>query len=528
MEQTQHRPRAAVSLWLVAGGCALVAGALALLATRHGIIVEQDSASYLSAARNLAHGHGYQDFTGTALTNFPPLFPAVIRVGMWVVGSATDAARLVNALAFAGSVVLAFVLLSRHVRSRAILVGATVVVACSIGLLRVADKALSEPMFWLFVIGFFLILERALERPDRRGTILCASAGFVVGLAFLTRYAGTVLIGVGIVAVVYCGWRSQARGIWLRLGAFLAAAAVLPTVWLVRNASTDAPHLLGPRVGSGSGPLELVRKSADGVGSLFLPQRFASLNGVLFWVLACAAGVAIVVQRRLRADVPGVATKSPLVPFAAFVVLYVPFIAWTNGTSGTSTDFRMFSPLAVPLVVLAASFLDDVTTWAERTKHEGLKVAVLAGGFAVVTVMALGTFYDAWSVSREAHGYTSPRYTQAPLSLRVRALPPSALVASNDPYRLYGAVARQPVVLSPGVEGAGISVSPVSLSVLSQHAACRGPVYLAWFGDQRGGSPELQKPEELKHSMALTAVAQPRDGTLYSMDVKPGAPAPRC
>ncbi len=44
--------------------------------------MEQDAPVYLSAARPLAHGRGYEDFTGGALTNFPPLFPAAIRAGM--------------------------------------------------------------------------------------------------------------------------------------------------------------------------------------------------------------------------------------------------------------------------------------------------------------------------------------------------------------------------------------------------------------------------------------------------------------
>jgi RNA 3'-terminal phosphate cyclase len=53
------------------------AGAL-LLATRAGPGLSPDSVTYVSAARNLTDGHGYSGFTGSALTVFPPAYPALL------------------------------------------------------------------------------------------------------------------------------------------------------------------------------------------------------------------------------------------------------------------------------------------------------------------------------------------------------------------------------------------------------------------------------------------------------------------
>jgi hypothetical protein len=510
--------------WLVAGSCAVLAGALTLLATRHGVTVDQDSATYLSAARNLASGRGYEDFTGTALTNFPPLFPAVVRAAMWVVPTAATAARLTNVVASCGSVVLAFVLIRRHVRSPAIVAGATLIVASSIGLLHVADKALSEPLFWMFVLAFVLVVETAMTSDGRRAIGLYSFAGLLFGFAFLTRYAAVALLAVGVGTILFSYWRARGPGVMLRLVALVATGAVLPALWIARNAGTDNKHLIGPRVGSGVGPVDLVRDTAGGVGSLFLPQGLGRFNEIFFWGLAIAAAVGALVLRRLRAD--GSERKTTLVPLTLLLFVYVPFIAWTNATSGTSLDFRVFSPIYVPVVVVIASFVDDVYSWSKRTNSDALRNAILVAGGLLVVVAGVGALYDAWHLSKSPHGYATAALSDSPLARRVEALPAGALVASNDPYRLYGVTGREPIVLSPGVEGAGISVSPTSLDELTTHAACRGPVYLAWWSGF-----ELEKtetPAQLSRHAQLVPVDEVRDGTLYSLRPSTDAPTPAC
>lgn len=512
--------------WLVAGSCAVLAGALTLLATRHGVIVDQDSATYLSAARNLASGRGFQDFTGTALTNFPPLFPAVIRAAMWVVPSASTAARLINVAASSGSVVLAFLLIRRHVRSRVIVAAATLIVASSIGLLHSADKALSEPLFWLFTLGFLLVVENALTTVGRRAIGFYSLAGLLFGFAFLTRYAAVALFAVGVGAILFSYWRTREPGVMLRLVALGATAAILPVLWIARNAGTDNPHLMGPRVGSGVGLIELVHETADAIGSLFLPQSLGRFNEAFFWALAIGAAVGALLLRQLHVE--GLERKTTLVPLTLFVLIYVPFIAWTNATAGTSLDFRTFSPIFVPVIVLLASFVDDVDGWLKRTNNHTFRHALLVGGTLFVVVVSVSTLYDAWHLSKSAHGYSATSVDESPLARRVAALPAGALVASNDPYRLYGITGRQPVVFSPGVEGAGISVARTSLDTLTQNAACHGPVYLAWWGPSRHERTNIETPAQLSHQATLIPVDELRDGTLYSLRPSTDKPKPSC
>lgn len=135
------------------------------IATRHGPGMSPDSVTYLSAARNLAAGHGYTDFTGQALTTFPPGYPALVAV-LHVLGfSIATAARVVNAVSFGAVVLLAGTLIRRHTSSRAVALGATALVAVSPALINIASNAWSEPLFCALVLAFVLALEDGMD-PD--------------------------------------------------------------------------------------------------------------------------------------------------------------------------------------------------------------------------------------------------------------------------------------------------------------------------------------------------------------------------
>jgi hypothetical protein len=510
-----RRPRSSVTDWFIVAGCALAAGGLVLLATRHGVTVEQDSTIYISAARNLAAGRGFQDFAGEPITIFPPLFPAVLRGVMWFQVSAETAARFVNAAALAASVVLAYLLIRRHVRSRWLCLGATVVVASSIGLLHVADKAFSEPLFALFVLPFLLLMETAIDAPTRRGYALCAVAGLIVGLAFLVRYASVVFIGVGVASLLVSWWTNRSPGFWIRASAFVGTSIVLPALWLARNATSSNKDLVGPRVPRTLNPATLVSKSASAIGSTFLPGRLASLYSAFFYVLLVAALVAIAITIKLRDQIPD-APGATLIPLSAFVVIYVPFAAIAASRLGIDISYRIYSPLFIPLVALGASFLGMLCRWAATHGQRRIVHGVVIVGTAFVVALAAGTVYDAGHLSADAHGYTGPSYRSSPLTRRVAALPPGVLVVTPDPYRLYGSTARQPIVQSPGIRTA-TDLVPASVASLAHHAACRGPVYLAWYGRVDQGFPTSRKPASLARELKLTTVATVADGSLYEI-----------
>jgi 4-amino-4-deoxy-L-arabinose transferase-like glycosyltransferase len=489
---------------------ASLAAGLVLLATRHGIAVEEDSATYLSAARNLAAGRGFVDFTGHALSAFPPAFPAAIRAGMLFGLSSASAARWVNAASVAGSVVIAYFLVRRHVVSRGVLAAALVLVATSLGMLHVADKALSEPLFSLFVLGTLLALESACAAVGRRAFTWALAAGLLTGMSILTRYAGVVLVLVGFIALLVHWWSNRDSPIIGALTGFVVGALPLPIAWLARNASTDAPHLMGPRVGSGFDLALLVRRTARATGAEFLPDRLERYGGWWFVLLVALAAGAVLVHRHLPS---APRHKTSLTVVGVFVLVYVPFIAYTNATAGTSLDFRIFSPLSIPVVVLAASWFDDVSNALEERRPA--RRVLVAVGCALTVLIAVVGVANARTIGRTQKGFLADEFTASPLVQEIVKLPSRALVASNSPYELAAASSHQPIVLSPGQEASEVSLTPTSVTSLRAAVSCGVPVYLAWVGPVDAGPAALRRPAELAAELGLKAVATSDQGTLF-------------
>src|SRR5207244_3870657 len=102
---------------------------------------------------------------------------------------------------------------------------------------------------------------------------------------------------------------------------FTGLALVAPVLWLVRNATSDAPDIMGQRVPSGLGPLRLIRRTAQALGELTIArigQNPAVLIGIVIGVLVLGVVAAIV------RSAPGSASHR-LLPVVLVIVWYVGF-----------------------------------------------------------------------------------------------------------------------------------------------------------------------------------------------------------
>ncbi len=210
---------------------------------RYGIGLTPDSVRYLDGAHSLASGAGYTA-NGQAITDFPPGYSWILSQGQHVGISAIDAARLLSLVAIVATILLAYVLLCRHVLSEGIRTAAIVAIGCSAILLEIYEKALSEHFFVPVLLLFVLVSENLLR--GGRFAVLVGPLVLLAWAAFFLRYAGVVLIVVGAL-VVYVARRS--RGTWTALGLAVAYAAVAgsaPLAWMIRNVDAGSGPL-GPR-----------------------------------------------------------------------------------------------------------------------------------------------------------------------------------------------------------------------------------------------------------------------------------------
>jgi 4-amino-4-deoxy-L-arabinose transferase-like glycosyltransferase len=199
-----------------------------------------DAGFYHSAANLIVHGHFlYRGIFGHAYVTaeHPPLFPLVLSVSSLFGGESLLAHRIVGCALGSLAVVLIAQLSSRAGGPRAgIIAGAMAAVYPP--LVTADGLVMSEPLFVLLSAAALLLALRAVRTARTRD---CAALGALIGLATLTRGEGLLLIPL---LAWPAAWLAAPQRRGARLLASTAAAVVLITPWVVRNAVVfDHPSL---------------------------------------------------------------------------------------------------------------------------------------------------------------------------------------------------------------------------------------------------------------------------------------------
>jgi len=487
---------------------ALLVFGLVLVATRLGIGLGGDSGTYISAGTNLAHGHGLRDFSGAPLTTWPPGLPAVVAFGELLGVSGMGFVRYVNAIAFAATLILAIVLLRRHVRAPALVVVGAVFVGAGDALVGRAEEVMSEAPFIPLTLLCIVLLEDLIESARPR-LALFAAAVVSVWLAFAFRYFGAILIPVGAVALLGARrWHRRSRALWAL--AFAAAAAAAPLAWAVRNSVVAGAAFGGSRGPSGLTVSSFVAKTTLVVGQWLAPWSPSANFQRAVAVVVFALAVAIVYLRRPVTSAVGRAGAVSLVPIGAFAAFYALAFTVVQLRTGIEwPDDRILSPIYVPLTVLTLASVDGLLA---RWRNAILRTVVAA---ALATVVVTQLVELASHAHRDAIvGLPSravatgvPVIANSPtLAARVRRLPPSALVYSNNPQEVWGA-ANRPFVLIPPVRGR--TSTGDELRAFAAAAACH-ETYFVWV---RNEIDRYAPPSELAHVTRLRPMLSVADAT---------------
>jgi 4-amino-4-deoxy-L-arabinose transferase-like glycosyltransferase len=493
----------------------LGAGALVLIATRHGPVITPDSTSYLSAAHNLASGR-YIDFTLQPLTNFPPGLSVLLWFGERLATSGETASQLINAVSMVSTVVLAWALARRSIRSPSAALVVAGLTAASVSLQSLADKVVSEPLFIPLVLIALLLLDQALRSRSDRTAWWCVGSGVVTGIAFLVRYSAIALVVTGVIVLLSLGQRRPRTTRVVPTLAFSVAAVLLPLLWTIHNARLHTEDLLGARVENPQSLVEILRATARAVGSLYLPgaaqPRFAAVVGV--GIIGIVVLEVWQILRRWHARTRTLEERTALV-LAAFTAPYLAFAMVSYRLAGSGLDSRIMAPLYVPLLILVVAFLEQVITahrWAGQRNVQVFGVVGLSLGLLAVSTAALA---NAWHVGASSREIATASGKNSSLVGRVRDLPSRALVATNAPYSLWYWSGHQPTVLSPGVAEPGVSLRPTPVHELERAACHRPPVYFAWFHESAEHDKSLESPSTLARDLALNRVASRTEGDLY-------------
>ena len=218
---------------------------LLLYSTPQGLGLNDDLIGYIAGARSLLSGQGYREIwivSAGPVTHFPPGFPgALALVGLLTGLDPLRGARLLNGLLFGLNTFAGGWLAFRMTGSRLAGLLTALLFILTPALLRVHSNAMSEPLYIFLTLVTFLLLDvyfvvatSPKGKGDRgEGARWLIAAGCVIGLAYLTRYAGLALLATGVAAliVLHSGWRTRLA----RSAVLIAGALPWMAAWAIRN-----------------------------------------------------------------------------------------------------------------------------------------------------------------------------------------------------------------------------------------------------------------------------------------------------
>ena len=461
-----------------------------------------DSFIYITSARNLASGHGLAwpggDGRLVTMTYFPPLYSLVLALIEWLGGSALVAARILNTLAFGGSVVLVYLIVMRLTRSWGFSLLASTFMLLADVLIEVYSWAMSEALYiFLALLGFLLL---AYYYDTRRRTYLFASA-VITGLAFLTRYIGlSLVLAAMFTMLLWKGdhWKRKiADLLWFGFLSLLSMAG-----WMARNYFAIG----GPIDRSPGIHLVTTKQFAKASYTLlawFLPGRLVDNREfvavlIVFLLLGIAAASTIRIWKtRVNASITFLPTpSSPLLILLPSQVVFHPLVLWISKSFFdpiNPLNNRIFSPILPSILILIVAYLAGL--W--RSNLAWLRLGVI--GFSAL-FMAFYLYRSVDLVPRLHQvglGFARKNTANSPTLQAVRSLPQVPLY-SNSPAAIYMWTDRPAYSIG--------NLSEMRQTMHDQHAI------LVLFNSV---SLDLYKVDEKDLLSGLVLLKEFKDGALY-------------
>ena len=368
----------------------------------YGAEVNFNSVDYLSTAINFLAGEGWRDFLGRPLVTLPPLFPLLLAAGGWLGIEPFAAGRWINATAFGLTILVAGCWLRSNLRSRGLALAAPATIAVSLPLSELASFLMTESLFVLFTLLALMHLASFLHR--RTAAFLYWAAVFAA-LAAVTRYAGVVLIGGGVLMLLVR--RTPPLAARLKDAVVFGAVSSLPLAGVLTRNWTISETLTGNRIGSGQSLSDGLNQVVDVFRAWVIPPNAPDGFGHLLWIaagLVVVSGVVVGVAGR-GLGMAGWREKDrtasprlglgPALPFGVFALIYCVFlVAVVPFTVLQGIDSCYLLPVYVPLLLAVALLLDRFLSIEAAGRLAaakwGLASLVLLGVLAHVSLSAYG------------------------------------------------------------------------------------------------------------------------------------------
>jgi len=423
----------------------LAVGGIWLLAysTPFGLGLNDDSIAYIAGARSIREGNGYREAwlaTNGPVTHFPPGFPALLAAIDYVTGlDPVRGARALNGLLFGLNIALAGWIGRRMTGSRIAGIITAGLILLNSSLLYIHARAMSEPLYIFLTLVSFLLFDYYFERSKIYWLV---ALGFVLGWAYLARYAALSLLATIVVAllILHESWRARLKS------AMILIASAIPWIlgWSIRNRIVGGNltnRMLGwhpvtaenwelgiKTFAEFMAPLQSVRRVLGRIPASFDIILIAIGLGLLVWVLYYGWPYFL---RPARATRPGVLTFTNALYVIAYMAVLV--LAMTLFDPATKFQVRILSPIFVSLLLL----LTAIGVWLWRKKHNLWKPVSTIFTVGLLGMFAYGQVLNVQDFRKGGDTFASERWYASEAIFALEQFPPDVLILTNEPGVVY-------------------------------------------------------------------------------------------
>jgi hypothetical protein len=421
-----------------------------IMVTRWGIGTSPDSIVYIAGARNLASGLGFNTISESgkpqAITQLAPFYSVALALLDLLGLDPLQGARILNAILFAGIVLLVGLILFEFLPGHtfgallAPLLGASLILLPGF-MVEIYSMAWSETLFIFLALLGFWILSHALENQS---TSLLVGSAILIGLAFLTRYIGVVLVAAGICSIVlFSTLPFRRKSSQVVLFGFVSAAPLL--LWLLHNTLTSQTatnrQLLFHPINR-----EQVGLGLTTLGSWFLiPDRSSGVIKLIPYLLILMVMAAVLLskynQPGHRKSWASWVTLEDLPIMIRIIILFIPmYIAFLMLSlsfidANTPLDTRILSPIYVTGVILVIYFLYEGLALLRTPVLLKLAISIVSAIFLAGVLW--GSIQYIATAYTDGIGFTSRRWRDSPTLALLMDYPAGQIVYTNAPEALY-------------------------------------------------------------------------------------------
>lgn len=536
--RADERPRVFLAVLVVLG----LAGMLIVIYGTHlGPWAYSDAVGYMVNARNLATGNGLGLYRPSGqfvpLVSHPPLYPLLLIAFAGPGLDLVSAARWIDVLSFGMLVFGSGWLFYRLTGSAWASLSLSGLLVVHPALINAYTSAMAEPVFLLTeVIGSLLLL---LHLDSRRRSLLLL-AGFVSGMAFLTRYPGAVFVATGALCLVVFGagsvrQRLKDTGLYTFIAVIPVAAFVAwsnihyggATPRGIKTSFDVLPQFVAfarviPSIIYSWKPLTLELVRVPGMDPDLLRGLAKQVSAVI--VLAFLILVIASVGRLRTRIKTGELKASVLRVPGLFLILQAGYLSFFGAayvvTSPTpDVDGRTILPILPALIITLVSVAYLlVRSWpANRWMRLAVGIGIVGSimGYASISIEPLDRLHQNGS------GYTSPQWRKSETIRAAMDLPTDTPLISNEPIAVLFYVGRWPheliVAGEPGPSSSftryGDGDDEIEAIFRDQHAAL---ILFDTIAAQLSGTFKEQTQERVESlTNGLTIENQASDGAIY-------------